>query len=172
MVSKSSGYETRFALAKALICKSKLVILDEPLGNLDINTQGVFLRDLRNLTNSSANPMSILVSSQHLYQLESIADNIIFLKDGQAIYSGSVTEFDESRDENSYEIACDLSKEELVNLLQSIDYKRIEEVGINFIVDIPREVTTNQLLNIFAEHNISLKYFRDISQSTRKLFEF
>ncbi|MDJ0899243.1 MAG: ATP-binding cassette domain-containing protein [Xenococcus sp. MO_188.B8] len=168
----SSGYRTRFALAKALICKPKLVILDEPLGNLDINTQGVFLRDLKNLTNSSANPISILVSSQHLYQLESIADNIIFLKDGQAMYSGSVKDFGKNRNVNSYEIACDLSKEELVDLLQSINCIRIEEVGMNFIVNIPREVTTNQLLSIFAEHNISLKYFRDISQSTRKLFEF
>ncbi|MDJ0735926.1 MAG: ABC transporter ATP-binding protein [Nostocaceae cyanobacterium] len=167
----SGGYKTRFALAKALVWKPKLIIVDEPLGSLDINTQGVFLRDLRNLTNSSANPMSILISSQHLYELESIADNIVFLKDGQAIYSGSVKDFDKNRNINSYEVACNLSREELINLLQTINCSRIEEAGLNFIIDIPKEVTTSQLLNIFAEHNISLKYFRDISQSTRKLFE-
>ena len=167
----SGGYKTRFALARAMVWKPKLIILDEPLGNLDINAQGIFLRDLRNLTSSSIYPLSIIVSSQHLYELESIADNIVFLKDGEAIYNGSVTEFDESRDENSYEIACDLPKEKLINLLKKINCNRVEEAGVNFIIYTSIEVTTTQLLNIFVEHDISLKYFRDISQSTRKLFE-
>ena len=167
----SGGYKTRFALAKAMVWKPKLVILDEPLGNLDINAQGIFLRDLRNLTSSSIYPLSIIVISQHLYELESIADNIVFLKDGEAIYSDSVKKFDESRDENSYEIACDLPKQELINLLKKINCNRVEEAGVNLIVHTSREVTTTQFLNVFVEHDIYLKYFRDISQSTRKLFE-
>ncbi len=35
----SSGYRTRFEIARILLLKPKLLILDEPLANLDINAQ-------------------------------------------------------------------------------------------------------------------------------------
>ncbi|BAZ09786.1 ABC transporter ATP-binding protein [Calothrix sp. NIES-4071] len=111
----SGGFKMRFSLAKALICHPKLIILDEPLANLDISTQLLFLQDIRDLANSSANPISIIISSQHLYEVENIADNILFLKDGKAIYNGLVKNFGEDRNENSYEVACELTYAEQIN---------------------------------------------------------
>jgi ABC-2 type transport system ATP-binding protein len=167
----SGGYKMRFALAKALIGKPKLMILDEPLANLDINTQLLFLQDLRDLANSIAEPKSIIISSQNLYEIENIADNIIFIKDGQTKYNGSVKNFGDDRTENSYEINCNQSKEEIEDLLEKVNYKRIEKAGNGFIIHTHRNVSDNDLLKAFLEKNISLKYFRDISKSTRKLFE-
>ena len=43
----SGGYKMRFTLAKALLSQPKLLVLDEPLANLDINTQKLFLQDLK-----------------------------------------------------------------------------------------------------------------------------
>ncbi|MEA5622446.1 ABC transporter ATP-binding protein [Nostoc sp. UHCC 0251] len=169
----SGGYKMRFSLAKALISNPQLVILDEPLANLDINTQVVFLQDLRDLANSSANPIAVIISSQHLYEVESIANNIIFIKDGQVIYHGSVQNFGEDRKENSYEIACDLSKQQIIDLFDQVkfNYNRLEKAGNSFIIHTARNVTNTDILRILVEQNISLKYFRDISKSTRKLFD-
>lgn len=167
----SGGFKMRFVLAKAIICNPKLIILDEPLANLDINTQVLFLQDLRDFSRSKKNPISIIISSQHLYEVENIADNILFLKDGQAKYNGSVKDLGKDRDNNSYEINCNLSKEQITDLLEKLNYKTVEQAGNSFIIHTSKDVTNNDLLKVFLEHNISLKYFRDISQSTRKLFE-
>ena len=43
----SSGYRLRFELAKAIMWRPKLILLDEPLANLDINAQQLFLQDLK-----------------------------------------------------------------------------------------------------------------------------
>jgi ABC-2 type transport system ATP-binding protein len=166
----SGGFKTRFSLAKVLTWHPKLVILDEPLANLDVSTQVFFLQDLRNLADSVANPMSVLVSSQHLHRVESVADNIVFLKDGETLYNGRMERFGDDRDENTFEIGCSLSKERLMDLLEKTDYKSIEVEGTSYIVHTSTDVTNSQFLEVFVEHDVPLDYFRNISKSTRKLF--
>ena len=169
----SGGFKMRFALAKALVWNPKLLILDEPLANLDINTQLLFLQDLRYLADSLMTPKSIILSSQNIYDVENIADNIIFIKDGQALYNGKIETFAEQRSENTFELGCKLSKEKLTELLKEIKYLEIDMVGYHqFVIDTATSVTSNDILSLFAnQQNISLNYFRDISKSTRKLFK-
>ncbi|BAY95945.1 MULTISPECIES: ABC transporter ATP-binding protein [unclassified Tolypothrix] len=168
----SGGYKMRFSLAQALVCNPKLLILDEPLANLDINTQLLFLQDLRDFANYYKEKKSIIISSQNLYEIEKIADNIIFLKNGQAKYNNSVKNFGKDRTKNCYEIDCSLSKEELESLLKEVNYKKIDKSGISsFIIYTDTDVMTKDLLEVFLAHKISLKYFRDISKSTRTMFD-
>jgi len=167
----SGGYRMRFALARALIWDPALLILDEPLANLDINTQTIFLRDLRYLADSSAYPKTIIISSQHLHSVEDIADNILFIQDGTARYNGKMQDFGQEREENSFEFACKLSKEDLSDLLEAIPTHRLEEVGYYFLLDTPVSVSANDLLALFVDHKVKMHYFRDISKSTRKLFK-
>ena len=118
-------------------------------------------------------PKSIILSSQNIYDVENIADNIIFIKDGQALYNGKIETFAEQRSENTFELGCKLSKEKLTELLKEIKYLEIDMVGYHqFVIDTATSVTSNDILSLFAnQQNISLNYFRDISKSTRKLFK-
>ncbi|WP_220597683.1 ABC transporter ATP-binding protein [Oscillochloris sp. ZM17-4] len=109
----SGGYRMRFALANALLSRAKLLVLDEPLANLDINAQQRFLRDLRSQANSLALPLGVVISSQHIHQVEQIADSIIALRDGKNVYQGAVRQFGADRDENIFQIECAASVEQL-----------------------------------------------------------
>ncbi|NEP07403.1 MAG: hypothetical protein F6K34_22955 [Okeania sp. SIO4D6] len=162
----------RFALAKALIYNPRFLILDEPLANLDVNTQLLFLQDLRYLANSLAHPKTILLTSQHLYEVESITDNIIFIKEGAVIYNGNFQDFGTDREENTFELSCNLSKNELMDLLEEISYTQIEMVGHNqYIINASKNIGSNEMIKVFIDNDITLKYFRDISKSTRRLFK-
>ncbi|MGK7940362.1 MAG: ATP-binding cassette domain-containing protein [Crocosphaera sp.] len=168
----SGGFKMRFALAKALVWHPKLLVLDEPLANLDVNTQQLFLQDLRYLADSIAYPKAILLSSQHLYEVESITDNIIFLKEGSVLYNGKLADFGEDREENAFELSCNLSKQELMDLLEKISYTEIEIIGHNqYIVNSSRDITASDMMKLFINYDIPLNYFRDISKSTRSLFK-
>jgi ABC-2 type transport system ATP-binding protein len=167
----SGGYRTRFALAKALVWNPRLIILDEPLANLDINAQQLFLQDLRYLTDSIANPKSIIISSQHLYSMEDITDNIIFIANGRAIYNGKLQDFGNDREDNSYEFACKLPKESLIDILDEVAWNRIEETRNYFTIATATSVRAKDLIALFAKHNVEITYFRDISKSTRRLFK-
>lgn len=166
----SSGYKLRFELARALVWYPSLLIIDEPLANLDINTQQVFLQDLQYLAKSTQNPMSILLSSQHLHELESIADNIIFIKNGEALYNGSMKDFGKDRIKNQFEINTSSTKAELEEILADVSNVHIEDHGSTKTIHTPIHIDANSLLRKLIAAEVQLTYFRDISTSTLKLF--
>ncbi len=167
----SGGYKMRFSLAKALIRKPKLLVIDEPLANLDVNAQITFLDDLRHFAQSPRHPMAVILSSQHLHEVERIADNILFLQQGNPIYNGSVEDFGVTRAENIYEIACETPYDLLTTAVTNHDNQwQLEKNGYNYTIRTPAVISRNDVLQFIINNNIALTYFRDISKSTRKLF--
>lgn len=166
----SGGYKLRFALARALVWKPQFLVIDEPLANLDIKAQLVILNDLRDLANSYRYPLSIVISSQHLHEIENVSDNIIFLRQGEVVYYGKTNELGKERDENTFEFKTTLSLEEIEKRLAGLEYYHIENTGQEYIISTPLDVTYNELLAKFLAAGIEIEYFRNISQSTKKLF--
>jgi ABC-2 type transport system ATP-binding protein len=165
----SSGYRLRFELAKAIMWRPKLLLLDEPLANLDINAQQLFLKDLQLFTKSLSHPLSVVLSSQQLHEVESISDNIIFIRQGQTIYNGSQQAFANEREYNTFEISGNLNKEIISNALYSNSCK-IDVFGNVHVITVNKSVTKEYFLEQLIKHHVELDYFRDISASTRKLF--
>ncbi len=166
----SSGYRMRFELAKMLLWRPHLLILDEPLANLDINAQQLFLQDLKFFSQSKSYPLSIIFSSQQLHEVERVADNIIFIRQGKTIYNGKQIDFGINREVNNFEVAGGFSLQELQTCLQSIPNCKIEDAGTAFIIGVNKEYEWFSIIELIYKHNLQLNYFRDISQSTRQLF--
>ncbi|MEZ4825907.1 MAG: ABC transporter ATP-binding protein [Bacteroidia bacterium] len=166
----SSGYKLRFELARALVWNPGLLIIDEPLANLDINAQQIFLQDLRYLASSTQYPVSILLSSQHLHEVESIADNIIFIKNGETLYNGKMKEFGQDRTHNLFELSTSLPKYELSLRFSDNPDIEIEDIGQHIIFHTPLSMDANTLLAELVNKGVPVDYFRNISTSTLKLF--
>lgn len=166
----SGGYKLRFTLARALVWNPKLLVIDEPLANLDINAQMIVLNDLRDLVGSIRFPLTILISSQHLHEIESVSDNILFLEKGKVLYYGKTGEFGKSRATNTFELSSKISLQDLEKALGDFNYVSVDHTGLAFIIDTPVEVTKNELLQKLVTAGVDVEYFRDISQSTKKLF--
>lgn len=166
----SGGYKLRFSLAKALIKKPRLLVLDEPLANLDINAQTLVLNDLRDLANSIKYPISIVVSSQHLHEVEYIADKILFIRTGNVVFNGLKSDLGKDRKYNYFELQTDLHKEELMEALRNL--KIIDVIYETMYAQLitPLDVTNEQVIKELLNKKIPITYFRDISRSTKKLF--
>lgn len=166
----SGGYKLRFELARTLVWKPQLLIIDEPLAHLDINAQKIFMQDIRYLASSSQHPMAVLISSQHLHEVESIADNILFIKNGELLYNGKMQDFGSDRTENLYEIVTTAERADLEMALKEIEGIKIGDVGQMKTIHTPTHIRAAQIMGALAKHNIDIQYFRDISTSTLKLF--
>lgn len=82
----SGGTKQRLAIAHAFIGNPKLVILDEPTAGLDPMQRIKF----KNFVSDQAHAMTIVVSTHIVSDVEDIADNVIFLKKGEIVESGTV----------------------------------------------------------------------------------
>jgi ABC-2 type transport system ATP-binding protein len=164
----SSGYKMRFELARTFLRSPKLLLLDEPLANLDVLAQQLILEDLKNLSQSLSNPLGIILSSQQLFEVEKISDKILFLKNGAPTHLSNANEEEEQLTVLELDILN--SREQLNAALDSIAGHEIKFNGGTYLVSIPIKNGMNQILQALVNHNIQIRYVRDISQSTRRLF--
>jgi ABC-2 type transport system ATP-binding protein len=166
----SGGYKMRFELARALLTHPRLLILDEPLAPLDVITQQLFLRDLRDLANSLRNPIPIIVSSQHLYEIESIADQMLFLDIGRPAYYGRTEEIGKGRTVNMFEVSIASSSDLLSEVLEGVKGLYIEQFGLRYIIQTSKSVDSDEVLTRLIKLDAQVKYFRELSHSSRMLF--
>jgi ABC-2 type transport system ATP-binding protein len=166
----SSGYRLRFEIAKALIWEPSILILDEPLANLDMQAQELMLNDLRNIANSLRNPISIILSSQQLHEVEAVSDQIIFLKNGRAVFNGNLSDFGQNEAVNTFELSGKFDYAALMAAFQDWEGIRIEQTVSAFILTCPDKYTKYELIKRVGLHNLELDYYRDITGSTKKLF--
>lgn len=167
----SGGFKVRFALARALVSQPRLLILDEPLGPLDLLTKERFLQDLRDLSRSARNPMPVLMTSQDLYEIESIADRVLFLDSGGVRYYGRTADIGRDRQDHLFELECQLELGPLAQLLspwQAQAQLATERVAL---VRAPRELGPAEFLDRLLKRGVQVSYFRDVSRSTRDLFD-
>ncbi|WP_299455233.1 ATP-binding cassette domain-containing protein [uncultured Microscilla sp.] len=166
----SGGYKLRFALAKALVWRPKLLVIDEPLANLDVRSQRIVLNDLKDLAKSAKYPISIIISSQHLHEIESIADNLMFLQKGRMVFSGDKNNIGDARLHNFFELSCVLEKRALESLLTGLPVSEIEHNGLSYVITGSKELDGQKILETLVQNNVEVEYFRNISNSAKRLF--
>lgn len=166
----SGGFKIRFELVRALVSQPKLLILDEPLAYLDIVTRQRLLADLRSIASSLESPMPILITSQHIYEIEAIADHIVILDDGRCAFSGYLDEIPKDGPRTLIEISLRARKVDLVKALAEFDLKGIEETIEGYILALPPATTIEPIfLALRKRFGDDLYAFRDITRSTRSL---
>ena len=77
----SGGQQQRVAIARAIAGNRKILLADEPTGNLDIATGEDILQLFKELCHREEDPLSILMVT-HDPNLASQADRMLLLKDG------------------------------------------------------------------------------------------
>jgi ABC-2 type transport system ATP-binding protein len=164
----SSGYKMRFELARTLLRKPEVMLLDEPLANLDVLAQQVVLEDLKSICNSVVNPIALILSSQQLYEVEKISDQVIYLKDGT--YTDNNTSTATDTQPLIVEIDSSSSRETVKNAVQHLNLEKLVFNGGVYLIYFENHIAFYEVVEALGAAQVKLTYIRDISVSTRRFF--
>ena len=120
----SGGQKQRVAIARALVKDSRVILADEPTGNLDSrNTKLIF-----DILKKAAEERLVVVVSHDVKSAEAYADRIIYLSDGTIV--GDVTRNETFRETDSTVIdlpaECELSEERIATINESLSADKLE----------------------------------------------
>ena len=97
----SSGQKNRVSLAKSLINKPKILLLDEPTASLDPDI-GDFIRSYIQEYRSK-NQVTILLASHNMNEVERLCNSIIMMKEGKIIDRGTCSQIIKRHGRNNLE---------------------------------------------------------------------
>ena len=82
----SSGEQTRVSLAKAMLNRPRLLLLDEPTASLDPATARDLRRRIREVALRDA--QGVLWTSHNMHEVEEVCDRVLFLSHGRILLEG------------------------------------------------------------------------------------
>jgi ABC-2 type transport system ATP-binding protein len=157
----SAGFRMRFDLALARISRPRLLILDEPLGNLDIVSQQSFLFDLTQLVKTSTET-SIVITSQHLFEIEAIADEIVLLAGGRRVAPMVPAQ---AHFEAWWSRSANPSEEFISRAFASFEPITVKMGTTSCLISLKQGTTLDHLVATAGENGLTLAYARDVTNS-------
>ena len=96
----SGGYQQRVGIAQAIVHRPEFVVLDEPTNGLDPNQ----IVEIRELIKEIATDRAVLLSTHILSEVQATCDHILMIEQGVVVFSGTIEEFDNYIEPDSFVI--------------------------------------------------------------------
>ncbi|MNM45402.1 Daunorubicin/doxorubicin resistance ATP-binding protein DrrA [compost metagenome] len=163
----SLGMKQRLGIARAILTKPELLILDEPINGLD----PIGIKDMRNLLRmlNKEYGMTILISSHILSEIEQIADTIAVINNGRLVEEVSMEEIRGEKSEYIEIVTKDCSKAAFVlenNL--NITNIRVEENTLIRIYDL--RLSQNEISKVLILNDVSIEAINKKNNSLEDYF--
>ncbi len=160
----SGGMKRRLMIARALVHRPKLLILDEPTAGVDIEirrSMWVFLREL------NRNGTTIILTTHYLEEAESLCRNIAIIDEGKLVEQSSMKNLLTQLQMETFildlKTPIDALPESLPDCLRRIDSTTLE-------VDITHNESINYLFAELSRYGIEVLSMRNKTNRLEQLF--
>ena len=168
----SRGMKQRLGLAQAFIGDPKIVILDEPLSNIDPLGREDLVGKIRQKQKEG---ITIIISSHIIQEIEQIADIIAIINRGRIILAGEMLEIALNNGFHEFEIKCDnLNTDNNLELIyeeitssQELLLEKPLLLRDKIIIKTDSINTINTLINLFDKRY----YLRPIEGTLMKIYK-
>ena len=160
----SGGMQRRLMVARALIHKPKLLILDEPTAGADVEVRRLMWDYLKQLND---NGTTIILTTHYLEEAENLCKNIAIIDDGKILENSSMKDFLSQLKNEKFIFYTD-NKIENNLYLKDKGFKVIDDTSIE--VSLSSDSDINTLINELSKNGIKVKSLKNKTNRLEELF--
>ncbi|XZQ55955.1 MAG: ABC transporter ATP-binding protein [Arsenophonus sp.] len=159
----SGGMKRRLMIARALMHKPKLLILDEPTAGVDIKLRRSMWSFLKTLNLEGT---TIILTTHYLEEAEMLCRNIGIIQYGQLIENTSMKKLINQLESETF--IFDLAPNSPIPILDGYKFKLLDILTLE--VDVFRDQGLNDLFNQLVKQSIQVTSMRNKVNRLEKLF--
>ncbi|WP_054113733.1 ABC transporter ATP-binding protein [Marinagarivorans algicola] len=160
----SGGMKRRLMIARALVHKPKLLVLDEPTAGVDIELRRSMWEFLQRINREGT---TIILTTHYLEEAEQLCRNIAIINDGKIAENTNTKELLKRLDCEVFILDCDIQPNTLPPLhgytLTQSDENTLE-------VEITKGQSLNAVFNHLSQHAINITSMRNKTNRLEELF--
>ncbi len=162
--SLSGGMKRRLMLARALVHKPKILILDEPSAGVDVEIRRSMWQFLKELNKDG---MTIILTTHYLEEAESLCRNIAIVNDGKIVEQTSMRQL---LAQVSQQVLILESAKKLTNIPAELEFSitQLDEYSLEASVESGIGIT--QVLQTLAQNDIEITHVRSAQNRLETLF--
>lgn len=159
----SKGMLQRIGFLATILHNPELIILDEPLSGLD----PIGRKELKDvIVEVHREGKTVFFSSHIVPDIEEICDRVIFLKEGQLVYDGTVDKLLQSEGQKEYVVKYKAGSE----FIPQVSFKERQIFPGNLQTLKVAEVSKNELLKELIDQNLDVIGVEQIKPSLEEIF--
>ncbi|KGM05908.1 ABC-type multidrug transport system, ATPase component [Methylophaga thiooxydans] len=160
----SGGMKRRLMIARALVHKPKLLILDEPTAGVDIELRRSMWTFLRRINKEGT---TIILTTHYLEEAENLCRNIAIIDKGEIVENTDMKSLLNRLDKETF--VLDLKYPLLQTIeLDGLDYHRVDDTTID--VEISRGDSLNSIFDILSKHGVEVVSMKNKVNRLEELF--
>jgi len=160
----SGGMKRRLMIARALLHKPKLLILDEPTAGVDIEIRRSMWKFLKQLNQAGT---TIILTTHYLEEAENMCNNIAIINHGEVVTNTSMKELLSHLNVETFVLDI---KEPITVLPQIEDITLRQRDSSTLEADLDKSRSLNFLFEKLSEHNIRVSSMRNKTSRLEELF--
>lgn len=167
--SWSRGMKQKLALARTLLHKPRLVLLDEPTAGLDVRSAAAIREDLKQLAENQ--DVTIFLTSHNMEEVEKLCDQVAVIYSGKLVAQGTPEELKTRSGGYRVEITGrGFDTQVLSNIRNRPEITGLETSNGQLTIDLAVDIELSEIVSMLVSSGAQIEEVRRVKASLEEIF--
>jgi len=165
----SRGMKQKLALARTLLHRPGLLLLDEPTAGLDVQSAVAIREDLETL--AAKEEVTIFLTTHNMTDAERLCDQVAIIQNGSLMAQGSPDDLCKSNGDSRIEVVgIGFSEKAIISLRDHPMVKAVQSNNNHLVIDVLKESPSSELVSILVREGAQIEEVRRSKASLEDVF--
>lgn len=165
----SKGMKQKLALARTLLHRPKLVLLDEPTAGLDVRSAVAIREDLQSLADNE--DVTIFITTHNMEEAEKLCGQVAVVQAGKLVAQGTPDDLRAHAGNFHIEITGRGFNNQVLESIRKIpEISRLESHNSHLTIDLAKDVDLSEIVSMLVANGVQVEEVQRTKASLEKVF--